>query len=661
MIQALWFLAPFGAYLRTMTGTFLADDSPETIAAMVALEHQHPPGYPLLTLAGKLVSYWPVGGVALRINLAGAALAALACWLTARLAARLMRRMELGEPIALAGGSLAAILLGFAWTFWSQALSAKGAIYAANAVLLAYLFDLAIRAAWGDVAPGRAAAAAALATGLGLANHWMSVVAAAPGFAVAWWAWRRSIRVPVRRVAVTAVIAVLGLSVYLLLPIRAVTPLLLNWGRPETLKSFAWVVSRAQYAPVEAGKRVDGYWHARIRHLEQVAAREWTLLFLPAGAIGVAAAWGVLTGELVLLGSVAAFVFGAVLVVSNPPLDRIFITEPYLLPAIQVWSLLGGIGLAWAASRLKRGEATAWILAAGSAVWLAGWHGPGLDESRYYVSYDYGWNLLEGAPPRAVVFCEGDFDLFALMYQNEVEERRSDVAVAAAVFLDYDWYRETVHRMLPDVVPRSHKLLEYTVRPVRPLLYTSQHAGGEGVLRPVGLTVRPPLGTGYGLEDSARNWRALRFRGIWDAYERGPALARSLITSYGTQMARLGQAARAGDPALAIAAMVKAGRLPQELVGRVYTRYTLAQYLMTVPAQSAEHRQRLLAAAEGELVKITAEAPGFWRAYLLLGNLAFLRGDRPAARRALELALSALPAAGAEPDRARVERLLRGL
>ena len=29
MIQALWFLVPFGAYLRTMTGTFLADDSPD--------------------------------------------------------------------------------------------------------------------------------------------------------------------------------------------------------------------------------------------------------------------------------------------------------------------------------------------------------------------------------------------------------------------------------------------------------------------------------------------------------------------------------------------------------------------------------------------------------------------------------------------------------
>jgi hypothetical protein len=107
--------------------------------------------------------------------------------------------------------------------------------------------------------------------------------------------------------------------------------------------------------------------------------------------------------------------------------------------------------------------------------------------------------------------------------------------------------------------------------------------------------------------------------------------------------------------------MVKASRLPQELVGRVYTRYTLAQYLMSVPAQSAEHRQRLLATAEANLVRITIEAPGFWKAYLLLGNLAFLRGDRPAARRALELALSALPAVGAEPDRARVERLLRGL
>jgi len=644
-----------------MTGTFLADDSPETIAAMVALEHQHPPGYPLMTLVGKLVSYLPVGGVAFRVNLAVAVLAALACWLTARIAARLARRIEADETTALVAGSLAAALLGFAWDFWSQALSAKGIIYAANAVMLAFLIEVAIRAAWGEIAPGRAVLSGALVAGLGLANHWMSVLAAAPGFAVAAWAWRRSLRVPARQAVIAGMVGILGLSAYLLLPIRASTPLLLNWGRPETLKQFTWVVSRAQYAPVETGKRVEGYWRARVHHLEQVAVREWTLLLLPAGAIGIVACWGTLANELAFVGSVAAFVFAGVLVVSNPPLDRVFITEPYLLPAVQVWSLLGGIGLGWVLARFRAGRVWAWGATAAVAVWLAGWHGPGLNESRYYVSYDYGWNLLEGAPEKAVIFCEGDFDLFALMYQHEVEERRPDVAVAAAVFLDYDWYRETVHRMLPDVVPRAHKILEYTVRPVRPLLYTSQHAGGEGVLRPVGLSLRPPLGTGYGLDDSARNWRALRFRGLWDAYDRGPALAKALITSYGTQMARLGQVARDGDPVLAIAALVKAGRLPQDLVGRVYTRYTLAQYLMSVPAQNAAHRERLMAAAEASLVKITAEAPGFWKAYLLLGNLAFLRGDRAAARRALETALSALPGTGAEAERARVERLLRGL
>jgi tetratricopeptide (TPR) repeat protein len=173
--------------------------------------------------------------------------------------------------------------------------------------------------------------------------------------------------------------------------------------------------------------------------------------------------------------------------------------------------------------------------------------------------------------------------------------------------------------------------------------------------------LRPPLGTGYSLEDSARNWRSLRFRGLWDAYDRGPALARNLVTSYGTQMARLGEAARIDDPSLAIAALVKADRLPQDLYGRVTTRYALAQFLMSAPAENAQQRDRLLAAAEASLAKITAEAPGFWRAYLLLGNLAFLRGDKAAARRALETALSALPTAGAEAERARVERLLRGL
>ncbi len=46
---ALWWL-----YLRTLSPAFPPNDSPETIAAAWSLGIQHPPGYPLATLLGRV-------------------------------------------------------------------------------------------------------------------------------------------------------------------------------------------------------------------------------------------------------------------------------------------------------------------------------------------------------------------------------------------------------------------------------------------------------------------------------------------------------------------------------------------------------------------------------------------------------------------------------
>ncbi len=641
-----------------MTGSFLADDSPETISSMVSLSHQHPPGYPAFTLLGKVASLMPVGGPAFRVALLAAAAAALACWLAGRTACRLVHRLGMGPSHGLIAGTSTVCLLALSWTFWSQALSAKGGVYALNACLLGALVWLTLRWLWRESRPARSLVTAGLLLGVGMGHHWMSIASALPGLLAGGLPILKRDRISWASWGVAGSLTLLGLSLYLLLPVRASTPLLLNWGRPHTAGQALWVITRAHYRPIELGKRPPGYWSERGRHLAEVAAREWTPWLLWPGAVGVALLALRLRQELWLLLGVATMVLAGVVFVAHPPLNKLYITEPFLVPVIQIWTILSGVGLGWVASRLPGRTGLTWAIPGGIALGLILVHGPRMDASRSYLSYDYGWNLLQGVHPKSVVFCEGDFDLFSLLYHHEVDRRREDVAVTAAVFLDYDWYRETAHRMLPDVIPREHKLAEYTVRPSRPLVYTSQHGGGDEVLRPVGLTLRPPLGTGYGLEDSARIWRALRFRGLWSTQTRGSPLAKRLVTTYSVQMARLGRAARGADPSLAGAAFLKAVRFPQDVRARVVNRYNLAQLLLQEPSPGKKDRRHQLGLAEEQLNRIIAEAPGYYRAYLLKGNIAFLRGDLTAARRLLRQALQALPAQGAEAERARVERIL---
>src|SRR2546422_654600 len=72
------FLAGLGLYVGTLSPVFQGDDSPETTAACVTLGIQHPPGYPLQTLAGRVASLCPLGNPGWRVNLAAAAWGAMA-------------------------------------------------------------------------------------------------------------------------------------------------------------------------------------------------------------------------------------------------------------------------------------------------------------------------------------------------------------------------------------------------------------------------------------------------------------------------------------------------------------------------------------------------------------------------------------------------------
>jgi hypothetical protein len=660
ILRSLWFLAPFLVYLRTLTASFLADDSPETISDMVALEHMHPPGYPAFTLLGRVFMLLPVGGPAFRASLLAATAASLACWLASLITERLARRLEYTESAALAGASSAAALLAFSFIFWEQALSAKGGVYTLNTCILAALITIVLEWHWGERKPASVMITTGFLAGIGLAHHWMTLVAVSPALAAGGWPAFKRDGVPRSAVFKAAVFALLGASLYLFLPIRASTPVLLNWGRPDNLKQLVWVVSRAHYAGVELGKREEGYWFARFAHLGKVAMREWTPILFWTGLGGGILLAASLATEFVMIYGAGMLALAGALFFANPPPTMIQITDPYLIPFHLGWAVMGGVGIAWAAGRLrgKRVHEAVFPVLVASVLLLA--HGRRMDCSRYYLAYDYGWNLLQGLPKSSVIFCEGDFDLFSLMYHHEADDRRPDTTVMAAVFLDYDWYRETAHKMLPDMIPREHELLQYTVKPVRPLVYTSQHEGGEGVLKPVGLVLRPPLGERYGLEDSAAVWRALRFRGLWDTRERG-AKERDLAESYGKQMVRLAQSARDSDLPLAIIAFMKAVRMPIDKTERILARYGMAQLLLQMRPSGNEQRAYLLAAADRQLSAIIASAPAFHRAYVLKGNVAFLNGDRPAAREWLTKALEALPSAGVEAEKARIEGLLRGL
>ena len=68
------------------------------------------------------------------------------------------------------------------------------------------------------------------------------------------------------------------------------------------------------------------------------------------------------------------------------------------------------------------------------------------DRSGRYTSVDFGYNMLIGCEPNAILFTYGDNDTFPLWYNQEAEGVRRDVRVSNLNYLRGDWYIDQMKR-----------------------------------------------------------------------------------------------------------------------------------------------------------------------------------------------------------------------
>ena len=142
---ALVFFITLGVYLATMAPNVTLEDSGELITGAVTFGVPHPPGYPLWTMSGFILSHlFPFGNLAWRINLesalfgaaANAVLTLLVChsgrWLLQRWtdapAQPVVRRFSFYA------GLLAGLTIGFSDVMWGQAVVAE--VYTLNALFV---------------------------------------------------------------------------------------------------------------------------------------------------------------------------------------------------------------------------------------------------------------------------------------------------------------------------------------------------------------------------------------------------------------------------------------------------------------------------------------------------------------------------------------------
>jgi tetratricopeptide (TPR) repeat protein len=73
------------------------------------------------------------------------------------------------------------------------------------------------------------------------------------------------------------------------------------------------------------------------------------------------------------------------------------------------------------------------------------------NRSHYYIAQEYGYNVLAGLEPDAIIFTYGDNDTYPLWYIQNVEHFRTDVRVTNLSLLNTDWYIKQLRDRAPKV------------------------------------------------------------------------------------------------------------------------------------------------------------------------------------------------------------------
>lgn len=259
-------LFAFAIYLCTLAPTVTFIDSGELASDVITLGIPHPTGYPLFTLLGWLCVHLPLSlRPIFQLNVMSAVCCAFALFFFFRCFVLLLSQFSAGgkgrvnqgarfETLALVAAAAGTLVLAFSETYWSQALSIE--VYPLHLLLLSlalFLFlksqqegDIPVHLEEKNPSPPVSWYGFAFVLGLSFANH-MTTILLAPGFLYLFFAKHRFSRETCSRLSHAAIPFLLGLSVYLYLPIRAAENPVLNWGNPATLERFWWHVTGKQY------------------------------------------------------------------------------------------------------------------------------------------------------------------------------------------------------------------------------------------------------------------------------------------------------------------------------------------------------------------------------------------------------------------------------
>jgi len=295
-----------------------------------------------------------------------------------------------------------------------------------------------------------------LLSGLALGNHITSVFLLPIVFLPA----IKDARSLLRRVSLFA----LGLTPYLLLPLRALNHPPVNWGNPATFDNFLWLVSGRLYQDELVAVNLSTIWQAT-RSLAQLVFDQFGIVGLCLALVGLTTSrprWSLIW---VALTSAGFFLLYAAR-------DA----QVYLIPLVLCFSVWVGLAFGYVVAKWPRSLPWLGVAFTVFLIIFAAQKWPRVDASQDRRAVEFGQSVLEQAPEDALIFARGDQAVFALWYFHFALGQRADVRVIASDLLHHAWYQESLRDAYPGLDVPGPFPFEETIRlanPSRPACYVS--------------------------------------------------------------------------------------------------------------------------------------------------------------------------------------------
>ena len=458
----------FFVYWCTLAPGLSFVDSGELAAVCATAGIAHPTGYPLYTMLGWAATRIPLGVRPIfALNLMSALFSCCALLLFFSFLCHVFSsphhfsgapgREASGLP-ALVSPACGTLLLGFSRVFWSVSLVNE--VYALHGLFVCLIMLLSVKSfccrSTGRPAGMKTAGALALILGVSFCNH-MSTVLVLPALLFLMTSQRGTWRPTAKKLLVMGALFLLGLGLYLYLPLRAAGEPALNWGNPQTWKTFYWHVSAKQYR-VWMFSSFDVACE-QAEYFLQLVLQSFGYLPLLLVPFGV---WYLFHVSRSLCWFSVLLFCTDVLYAINYDIRDI---DAYFLPAILVCSLwMAGAVRFWVALLCERRSV---LCRAGAAslglVFLVplGWNYAAVDQSRSRHVEQYTETILDSVAEGALILSyQWDYFCSPAYYLQEVEGKRRDVTVIEVNLLKRSWYLHQLRRNCPGLMNASRREVE---------------------------------------------------------------------------------------------------------------------------------------------------------------------------------------------------------